>query len=60
VPHDLAAVPVAELGLGGGPAADERVQADVVERRGRLGRVLDAQRLEVQALGAQRPGRRPS
>jgi hypothetical protein len=57
VPDDLTAVPVAELVLGRRLAADERVQPSVIERRCGLGGVVDAERLEVQAGGAQRPGR---
>jgi len=57
VADDVAAVPVAELVLRGGLPADERVQPGVIERRCGLGGVVDAERLEVQAGGAQRPGR---
>jgi hypothetical protein len=57
VPGDLAGVAVAQLGLGRRRPAGEGVQPVVVERLRGLGSVLDAQRLEVQARGAQRPGR---
>jgi hypothetical protein len=52
VPDHLPGVPVAQLGLGRRPAADEGVQPVVAERVGGLGGVVDAQRLEVEAGGA--------
>jgi hypothetical protein len=57
VPGHLPGVPIAQLGLRRRPAADEGVQPVVAERDGGLGGVVDAQRLEVEAGGAQRLGR---
>ena len=52
----LAAVPLGELGLRCGCAADERVQPEVVEQLGHLDCMLDLQRLERYAGTAEDRG----